>query len=116
MSQVRTTCPYCGVGCGVLATPDGTGGVVIAGDPDHPSNFGRLCSKGSALGETLGDDDGCEAARAMGESIVGCDEMQAIKAVVRHLAARQATEAQAPTVDVLRLLGLPEIVVDWVLS
>ena len=52
----------------------------------------------------------------MGESIVGCDEMQAIKAVVRHLAARQATEAQAPTVDVLRLLGLPEIVVDWVLS
>ena len=50
---VRTTCPYCGVGCGVLATtlPDGT--VTIAGDPDHPANFGRLCSKGSALGETL---------------------------------------------------------------
>ena len=51
---VRTTCPYCGVGCGVLATPDGQGGASIAGDPDHPANFGRLCSKGSALGETLG--------------------------------------------------------------
>src|SRR6201999_2230047 len=51
---VRTTCPYCGVGCGVLATPDGTGGATIAGDPDHPANFGRLCSKGAALGETLG--------------------------------------------------------------
>jgi assimilatory nitrate reductase catalytic subunit len=51
---VRTTCPYCGVGCGVLAKPDGHGGAVIAGDPEHPSNFGRLCSKGSALGETLG--------------------------------------------------------------
>ena len=51
--MVRTTCPYCGVGCGVLATPDGTGGAVIGGDPDHPANFGRLCSKGSALGETL---------------------------------------------------------------
>ena len=51
---VRTTCPYCGVGCGVLAQPDGHGGAVIAGDPDHPANFGRLCSKGSALGETLG--------------------------------------------------------------
>jgi assimilatory nitrate reductase catalytic subunit len=51
---VRTTCPYCGVGCGVLATPDGRGGAVIAGDPEHPANFGRLCSKGSALGETLG--------------------------------------------------------------
>ena len=51
---VRTTCPYCGVGCGVLAKPDGRGGAVIAGDPEHPANFGRLCSKGSALGETLG--------------------------------------------------------------
>ncbi len=51
---VRTTCPYCGVGCGVLATPDGSGGAAIAGDPEHPANFGRLCSKGSALGETLG--------------------------------------------------------------
>ena len=51
---VRTTCPYCGVGCGILAKPDGRGGAVIAGDPDHPANFGRLCSKGSALGETLG--------------------------------------------------------------
>jgi assimilatory nitrate reductase catalytic subunit len=51
---VRTTCPYCGVGCGVLAKPDGHGGAVIAGDPDHPANFGRLCSKGAALGETLG--------------------------------------------------------------
>ncbi|KRE24822.1 nitrate reductase [Bosea sp. Root483D1] len=50
----RTTCPYCGVGCGVLATPDGKGGATIAGDPDHPANRGRLCSKGSALGETLG--------------------------------------------------------------
>ena len=51
---VRTTCPYCGVGCGVLASPDGHGGAAIAGDPDHPANLGRLCSKGSALGETLG--------------------------------------------------------------
>ena len=47
----RTTCPYCGVGCGVKVT-DG----VVSGDPDHPANFGRLCSKGSALGETLSMD------------------------------------------------------------
>jgi assimilatory nitrate reductase catalytic subunit len=38
----------------VLATPDGKGGAGISGDPEHPANFGRLCSKGSALGETLG--------------------------------------------------------------
>ena len=50
---VRTTCAYCGVGCGILARPDGRGGATIAGDPDHPANFGRLCSKGAALGETL---------------------------------------------------------------
>ena len=50
----RTTCPYCGVGCGVLArqNPGATTGDV-KGDPDHPANRGRLCSKGSALGETL---------------------------------------------------------------
>src|ERR1700754_3552110 len=50
----RSTCPYCGVGCGVLAKPDERGGADISGDPAHPANFGRLCSKGSALGETLG--------------------------------------------------------------
>jgi assimilatory nitrate reductase catalytic subunit len=49
MTLTRTSCPYCGVGCGVLAGADGT----IKGDPDHPANFGRLCSKGSALGETI---------------------------------------------------------------
>ncbi|MET4701806.1 assimilatory nitrate reductase catalytic subunit [Constrictibacter sp. MBR-5] len=54
---VRTTCPYCGVGCGVLATPRADGGVDIAGNPDHPANRGRLCSKGAALGETLSLDD-----------------------------------------------------------
>ena len=52
-TTVRTTCPYCGVGCGVLATPQADGSVTIAGDPQHPANFGRLCSKGAALGETL---------------------------------------------------------------
>jgi assimilatory nitrate reductase catalytic subunit len=52
-APIKTTCPYCGVGCGVLATPDGAGGAAIVGDPEHPANFGRLCSKGSALGETL---------------------------------------------------------------
>ncbi|MEX0954075.1 MAG: molybdopterin-dependent oxidoreductase [Rhizobiaceae bacterium] len=51
--EVRTTCPYCGVGCGVLAKVAADGAVSVRGDPDHPANFGRLCSKGSALGETV---------------------------------------------------------------
>ena len=52
-SEVKTTCPYCGVGCGVLAQMDEEGGVTVVADPNHPSNFGRLCSKGAALGDTL---------------------------------------------------------------
>src|SRR3979490_1907745 len=54
LRTTRTTCPYCGVGCGVLATPDNSGGAAISGDPEHPANFGRLSSEGSTLGETLG--------------------------------------------------------------
>ena len=51
--SVRTTCAYCGVGCGVSATPKGDGTVTITGDKLHPANKGRLCVKGSALGETV---------------------------------------------------------------
>ena len=54
---VHTTCPYCGVGCGIVATPDGKGGASIAADRTHPANHGRLCSKGAALGETLSLED-----------------------------------------------------------
>ncbi len=54
---IKTTCPYCGVGCGVLARKTDKGTVEIKGDPEHPANFGRLCSKGAALGETLSVDD-----------------------------------------------------------
>jgi assimilatory nitrate reductase catalytic subunit len=65
-AAVRTTCPYCGVGCGVLAAPDGKGGIAIKGDPDHPANRGRLCVKGAALGETLATDGRLLAPRVDG--------------------------------------------------
>ena len=48
----RTTCPYCGVGCGVLASRR-RDVVEVRGDPAHPANRGKLCVKGSALGETV---------------------------------------------------------------
>ncbi|MDQ2764567.1 MAG: molybdopterin-dependent oxidoreductase, partial [Pseudomonadota bacterium] len=54
MSPVKTTCPYCGVGCGVIATPTSARTATIAGDPAHPANYGNLCSKGTHLGETIG--------------------------------------------------------------
>ena len=52
-TETKTTCPYCGVGCGVIARIDDAGTVSVRGDPDHPANFGLLCSKGSALAETI---------------------------------------------------------------
>lgn len=51
-AAVRTTCPYCGVGCGVRAQRHADGSVSVDGDPSHPANAGRLCVKGSALAET----------------------------------------------------------------
>jgi assimilatory nitrate reductase catalytic subunit len=54
MRKVRTTCAYCGVGCGVSATVTGGRSVKIEGDADHPANHGKLCSKGTHLGETVG--------------------------------------------------------------
>ncbi len=53
---VKTTCPYCGVGCGVLVTQEGNKPTVM-GDPEHSANYGRLCSKGSTLADTLGTTD-----------------------------------------------------------
>ncbi|HEY1057981.1 MAG TPA: molybdopterin-dependent oxidoreductase [Limnobacter sp.] len=58
--HTKTTCPYCGVGCGVVVTTerrqhngrDVIELIGVKGDPDHPANFGKLCSKGSKLAET----------------------------------------------------------------
>ncbi len=59
MSFTKTTCPYCGVGCGVIAqSPTAENPTFsVQGDKEHPSNYGRLCSKGSALADTLSTDD-----------------------------------------------------------
>jgi assimilatory nitrate reductase catalytic subunit len=48
-AEIKTTCCYCGVGCGVLVQSDGEQIIGVRGDPDHPANFGRLCTKGSTL-------------------------------------------------------------------
>ena len=50
----KTTCPYCGVGCGVKAELSGGRTMTVKGDESHPANHGRLCSKGIALGNTFG--------------------------------------------------------------
>jgi assimilatory nitrate reductase catalytic subunit len=47
--ETRSTCCYCGVGCGVVIQSDGTRVTGVRGDPAHPANAGRLCTKGAAL-------------------------------------------------------------------
>ncbi|MDD3838762.1 MAG: molybdopterin-dependent oxidoreductase, partial [Phenylobacterium sp.] len=53
MTDRLTTCPYCGVGCGIAARAGEARGLAVKGDPGHPANRGRLCSKGTALPSTV---------------------------------------------------------------
>ncbi|KHJ66126.1 nitrate reductase, partial [Pantoea rodasii] len=75
---MKTTCPYCGVGCGVeVSAPDQP----VSGDRQHPANFGRLCVKGSALGETLSHEG-----RLLWPQING--ERVSMSVALDHVAAR----------------------------
>ncbi|MGD2119757.1 MAG: molybdopterin-dependent oxidoreductase [Chromatiales bacterium] len=56
-SPIKTTCPYCGVGCGVDISVNQDGSIQVRGDQQHPANYGKLCSKGSALGQTISDEN-----------------------------------------------------------
>ncbi len=47
--ETPSTCPYCGVGCGVLIKTEAGCITDVRGDPSHPANFGRLCTKGATL-------------------------------------------------------------------
>jgi assimilatory nitrate reductase catalytic subunit len=92
---VRTTCPYCGVGCGVIATRDAAGRVQIAGDPDHPANRGRLCVKGAALGETLATDGRLLAPRIGGAEATWDAALELIAARFSQAIAEHGPDAVA---------------------
>lgn len=92
---IRTTCPYCGVGCGVLATPYGDGTVGIEGDPQHPANFGKLCSKGSALGETLSLEDRLLSPRMHGRDVKWSEALEAVASGFRDTMKRHGPDAVA---------------------
>jgi assimilatory nitrate reductase catalytic subunit len=100
LRATRTACPYCGVGCGLLATPDGRGGAAISGDPEHPANLGRLCSKGSALGETLGREDRLlypmiRCSKGTMERVAWTDALDHVAHRFRHIIARDGPGAVA---------------------
>ncbi len=53
MMETKSICAYCGVGCGVIVEHDGVHISGVRGDPEHPANYGRLCTKGSTLHLTM---------------------------------------------------------------
>ncbi len=94
-APVRTTCPYCGVGCGVLVGRDAQGQVVVRGDPEHPANFGRLCAKGSALGETLDLEGRLLHPQLDGERVDWDRALDAVGARLRRVIERDGPDAVA---------------------
>jgi anaerobic selenocysteine-containing dehydrogenase len=95
MIAVRTTCPYCGVGCGVVAKPDGRGGAAIEGDTEHPANRGRICSKGAALGETLSLEDRLLHPEIDGQRVAWNTALDTVADGFRDVIARHGPDAVA---------------------
>ncbi|HEY2048147.1 MAG TPA: molybdopterin-dependent oxidoreductase [Caulobacteraceae bacterium] len=92
---VATTCPYCGVGCGVVGRPGPGRALEVAGDPAHPANAGRLCSKGAALGATVAL-EGRLLRPMVGEREVGWSEATALAARrLRETIARHGPDSVA---------------------
>lgn len=84
--DIRTTCPYCGVGCGVTATLDSGSVIAVEGDREHPANYGRLCVKGTALHETLGAHGRLGSPRVDGQDV---SWEQALTETARRLQAQR---------------------------
>ncbi|MGY1949712.1 molybdopterin-dependent oxidoreductase [Pseudomonas pergaminensis] len=53
--SIRSVCPYCGVGCGIVMQVEHNKVVKVIGDKAHPTNFGRLCTKGTTCGQAIAD-------------------------------------------------------------
>lgn len=94
-STCRTTCPYCGVGCGVTATPTTANRAgsqkAVAGDESHPANYGRLCVKGSSLHETAGTDGHMMVPRVLGRPATWERALDEVSGAIR-----EAVETHGP--------------------
>lgn len=66
-TEVKTVCPYCGVGCGMVLSVEDGQVVKVKGDKSHPTNFGRLCTKGSSANLPLRDSGRMEQAYVRAE-------------------------------------------------
>ncbi|WP_144143487.1 bifunctional nitrate reductase/sulfite reductase flavoprotein subunit alpha [Paraburkholderia sp. BCC1884] len=87
-STVKTVCPYCGVGCGMVLHVEDGQVVKIAGDKEHPANFGRLCTKGQSAHVALRKSGRLEDAfvrHARGQDPVPLPMAQAISTTAARL-------------------------------
>ena len=96
MTSVRTTCPYCGVGCGLVASPPAHGApALIRADAQHPANLGRMCSKGAALGDTLDLDGRLLHAEIRGRRASLDDALDAVARGFADVVAKHGPDAVA---------------------
>ncbi|MDQ2694120.1 MAG: molybdopterin-dependent oxidoreductase, partial [Pseudomonadota bacterium] len=93
-TDVRTTCPYCGVGCGLRVRVAGTA-PEVRGDDRHPANRGRLCSKGAALAETLHLEQRLLYPEIRGRRVAWETALTAVAAGFREVIDRHGPEAVA---------------------
>ena len=95
MDEIRNTCPYCGVGCGVLARRAENGLVSVRGDEQHPANLGRLCVKGAALGETTGLEGRLLRPELEGEPVSWSQALTAAGSRLRQIIEQHGPQAVA---------------------
>ena len=93
-APVRTTCPYCGVGCGVVVRA-ADGQVSVRGDPAHPANRGALCSKGAALAQTVGLEGRLLQPRVHGQDVDWDRALDAVGSGIRGILDRHGPESVA---------------------
>src|SRR5690554_7317835 len=88
--SIATTCPYCGVGCDVLATSG-----YVGGDRLHPANGGRVCVKDSALHETLVDPNRLLEPKVGGREVMWAEAIDRIAGAISESVREHGPESVA---------------------
>ncbi|RDL46007.1 nitrate reductase [Marinomonas piezotolerans] len=99
VTTVQTTCPYCGVGCGVnlSCSSNATNSTItpVTGDQQHPANFGRLCVKGSSLAQTITSDDRLIVPSVYGEASTWDNATDIISQKIQEVTTKYGPDAFA---------------------
>jgi len=91
----KSTCAYCGVGCGIEASVADNGDITVRGDASHPANFGKLCSKGLALGDTVTNEGRLLAPVINGETAHWSDAIETVASRFKDTIERHGPDSVA---------------------